>query len=451
MTTKSYSLIVIGAGPAGYSAAIRAKQSGAQSVLLVEKERAGGTCLNRGCVPTKFLWEAVTLAKKIKNAQNYGIKTQASSIDFSELQSKRSKLIDMNGKGLGALLKSYAIELVEGSAKFVSANSIEITAVSGVTTASAEKILIATGSLPKSIPGIEIDHNKFIDSTDILNLTEVPKTLLVIGGGAIGVEFSGIFSELGCEVTLVEKENQLLPLEDPELAEEVKKSLQKQGVAVFTGVGTLDEHIAKAQKVLVATGRKPNIETLNLESAGIKYSKKGIDTDSHFETSAKGVYAAGDVAGYGLYAYTAQAEGIIAASNAMGNKITSELPPIPRVVFSTPPAASVGAGENHRPAGNIVVGRFPFSANSMAAIEASRAGWVKIVANKENGRILAGSIFGADAHNLITIIALAIKQKATLADMSREMFFHPSLAEAVHGACEDALGKCVDLPGKKQV
>jgi len=442
-------LIVVGGGPAGYSAAIRAKQLGAESVLLVEKGKIGGTCLNSGCVPTKFMWEAVGLAKKISNSKNYGIRTQSASLDFQELQLKKTKLIDMNVKGLSFLLKSYFVEVTEGSVGFLSADRLEIETGAGKSEAQSSRIIIATGSLPKSVPGIDIDHNKFIDSTDILNLTQVPKSLLVIGGGAIGVEFAGIFAELGCEVTLAEKEPQLLPLEDPELSAEVKKSLQKQGVIVYAGVGSLTEYIERSEKVLVATGRKPNMETLNLDAAGIKYSKKGIDTDSHFETSAKGVYAAGDVAGYGLYAYTAQAEGQMAAENAMGRAATSELPPIPRAVFSTPPAASVGAGESHRTEGSIVVGRFPFSANSMASIEGSRTGWVKIVANKETGRILAGSIFGLDAHNMITIIAAAIKQKMTLHDMTREIFFHPSLAEAIHGACEDALNRSVDLPGKQ--
>lgn len=447
MDSKQYDLIVIGGGPAGCGAAIRGAQLGAGSVLMIEKESLGGTCLNRGCIPTKFLWESLNLLKRSKRSADYGITLESKEINLASIVAQKNRKIDLLTKGLTKLIESYSIETARGIARFISPKDIEVTSQdSEKQIVTGKKIIIATGSVPGTLPDVEIDHKKVIDSTDALNLHEAPKSLLVIGGGAIGIELATIMCGFGSNVTLIEKENQLLPGEDSELAQEAKKILQRQGTNVQTGVASADEYIKGSNKALVAVGRKPNMDLLDLDKAGIKRSKHGIEVNAHMETSQQGIYAAGDVTGHSYFAYIAQAESIIAVENAFGKSITSALPPIPRVVFSYPTIAGVGAGEDHRSPNTINIGRFPMSANSKAHILNERTGWVKIVAHKDTGRILAGYIISPDAENLITIIALAIKHKLTVKDLERETFFHPSLAEAIHGACEDFSNTCIDLP-----
>lgn len=446
---KQYDLIVIGGGPAGYGAAVRGAQLGA-SVLLVEKEAIGGTCLNWGCIPTKFLWESLHLKKKLSRAQDYGISVEVKGLDFNTLWQKKTKTVEQLVKGLSALLKSYAIEAIEGTATVSKSKEVQIKQKSGESvTVKSEKIVIAAGSRPANLKILSIDHNKIIDSTDILNLKELPKTLLVIGGGPIGVELAGVMAGMGCEVKLVEKEPQLLPSADAELAQEVKKLLERQSVKVITGAGSLDEHINAAEKVLLATGRKPNIEELGLEAAGIKYSNKGIETNDFLETSVKGIYAAGDVTGRSLLAYIAQAEGVAAAENALKDKKSKlDYSVIPWAVFSDPPAAGVGAKESDFKPEDISVGKFQLAASGRATIEAERAGWVKVICEKKTGKLLGGSIVGPGAEEIIPILTLAIQNKLAAKDLSREIFFHPSISEALHNACEDAFGKCIDLPKK---
>jgi dihydrolipoamide dehydrogenase len=448
MANNQYDLIVIGGGPAGYSAAIRAAQLGANAAVI-EKEKFGGTCMHAGCIPTKYLCETLHLIRRIKKSASYGIFSDIKIANFAEIQKQKEKTIYMLNAGLIKLIQSYPIEMINGSAVFKDKNTLEVTENDGnALELSSKRIIIAAGSSPRSLPGLEIDHEKILDSTDILNAKKMPKSLLIVGGGAIGVEFATIAAGFGSSVLLVEKEGQLLPGEDKELAEEVKKSLQRQGIKVQVGQGSINGYMQKYESILVAVGRKPNVSSLNLEKANIKYSEKGIDVNTHFETSQNGIYAAGDVTGNGFYAYTAQAEGVLAAENAMGKKSTSDCPPVPRVVFSHPTIASVGAGEHFRASNTVTTGYFPFAANGKAAVLGERSGWVKIVANKETGRILAGQIIGLDAENMISIIAIAIKHKLTVNDLSREMFFHPSVAETIHGACEDVLKKCIDLPRK---
>lgn len=441
-------VIILGGGPAGYSAAIRAAQLGAD-VLLVEKDRMGGTCLNRGCIPTKFLWEALRLEKKIRRAADYGLAAEAKPVSFSDIQQKKNRMVDLRVKGLRRLVESYGVKILEGAARFSGPGEIEVTGPDGVNRFTGSKILIAAGSRPSSIPGVTVDHAKFIDSDDALNLAEVPKSLLVIGGGAIGIELSAIFAALGSSVRIVEREAQLLPREDAELAAEVKKTLERGGVAVRTGEGYAPGDAESFEKVLVAPGRISNADMLDLEKAGIVHTHKTISINEYCETTRSGVYAAGDVTGASLLAYTAQAQGIAAAENMLGGNSTVDLSSIPRVVYSNPPAASAGLAESDLPADRIMVGRFPFAASARASIEGERIGWVKIIADKASDVIRGGHIVGPDASELITVLSVAIKRKLTLHDLSRELFFHPSLAETIHGAAEDALEKSVELPKHK--
>lgn len=452
MDKTSFDLIVIGSGPAGYSAAVRASQLGAK-VLLVEKNpAAGGTCLNWGCIPTKFLWEALHVEAKIKKASNYGITADLKELSFPGLIAKKNKTVELLAKGVRQLLDGYSVAVISGTAAFSAIKTVEVTAADGQKASYfCDKYILAAGSSPSAFPGHPYDRAKIIDSTDALSLQALPKKMLIIGGGAIGVEFASIFARLGVEISMVEKENQLLPGEDAELSEAVKLSLQKDGVDVNTGSSdSFDDMVRDSgvDKVLIATGRRSNAPQLNLERTNVRYTNRGIEVNKFLETSQKGVFAAGDVTGNSYLAYIAQAEGVCAAENALGTKNVMDHAVIPKVVFSNPPAASAGIANINSRAGNIITGKFSFTASSRAFLESDRRGWVKIIAEKVSGKIIGGMVFGSAAEELITVIALAVKQKMTLQSLSREVFFHPSLSEAIHCACEDALARCVDLPKK---
>ncbi|MBN1824017.1 MAG: dihydrolipoyl dehydrogenase [Endomicrobiales bacterium] len=445
---KKFDIIVIGAGPAGYSAAVRAAQLGS-SVLLVERASPGGTCLNIGCVPTKFLWEATQLPLRLKKASWFGIEPEDKSLDSRLIFQKKTKNTELLAKSLQNLISGYNIELAFGNCAFLHEKLIEISMSDGTKKqVTADKVIIAAGSSPKSIPGMEIDHIKVIDSTDALLHSDVPGKMLVIGGGAIGIELGLIYSRLGSEITIVEKEPQILPNEDTEIAQELKKILTRQGLHINTGIDGIEPYAEGQDRILVAVGRKANISGLNLGAAKITYTTTGISVNEYLETTTPGIFAAGDVTGKWFLAYTAQAEGITAAENALGQKNTINYDFVPRVVFTDPPCASVGIPDNKLAEGSFVTGRFPFTANSRAFIEGERAGFVKITAEKSTGKILAGHIIGPHAEDMISILCVAMKAGLKIHDISREIFFHPSLAEALHCACEDVAGKCVDLPKK---
>lgn len=437
-TSKNANIIVVGGGPSGYSAAIRAAQLGAK-VILIEKDVLGGTCLNRGCIPTKFFWEILHKKNKTKNIE---------SQDFFSIQLKKNKAVDVLSKGVKRLIESYSISIVEGTAKFLNYSELEVDSKSGNKICfKGEKFVIAAGSKPRNMTSFIIDHNKFINSDDALNLTQIPKSLLVIGGGAIGVEMAVIFSGFGCDVKLVEKEAQILPGESEGLACEVKKALERMGIHVETGVNVFSDLVLSFEKVLIATGRENNMAALDLDSAGIKYNKKGIFVNQYLETNVENIYAAGDITANSQYlAYTAQCEGIIAAENAMGQKNIVDNSIVPKVVFSMPQAASVGLKDKDIDIEKMSVGRFPFAANSRAFIEGERAGWVKVIADKASGVLLGGQIIGQGAEELIALLSLSIRHKLKIHDLKRELFFHPSLSETIYSAVENAAGKCVELP-----
>ncbi|HBU69896.1 MAG TPA: hypothetical protein DEE98_05875 [Elusimicrobia bacterium] len=438
-------ICVIGGGPAGYSAALRASQLGAR-VILAERRDLGGTCLNRGCIPTKFLWQSLNFQKKIKRASDFGITAPAVNLSFASVIEKKTKTVDLLVKNLRGHIEKSAIKILHVTASLAGCGIVEY-----IEPGTGEKIhikaagiIIAAGSSPNSIPGLTVDHETIIDSDDFFLLKELPKSLLVIGGGAIGVELAAIASGFGCEVTLAEKQPHILPAEDAELAGEVKKTLLRQGVKVLEGEQGVSSIAKSFEKVLVATGRKPNTDALTLENAGVKYSKQGIEVNDFIETSAKGIYAAGDVNGRSYLAYTAQGEGITAAENALGQKNSFGIKHIPKAVFSFPPSASAGAKEQDCAASDISIGRSLVSANSKAFIEGERSGFVKVICDKQSGRLLGVQMAGPDAENLITTAALAIKNGLSAADLSRELFFHPATAETLYEACQDALGKSIE-------
>lgn len=434
---KKYDVIVIGAGPAGYTCAVRFAQLGSKTALI-EKTEMGGTCLNCGCIPTKFLWQSLKLKNTVSKACEYGIKTSPVQLNFQDIMAKKNKFIENLRKSLQRMVESYKIEIIKGEASFKSDSSVSVNGIE----ISADKIVIASGSVPKSIPGVVIDHQKFIDSTDALLLNELPKKMLVIGGGAIGIELSTIYSAFGSEIILREILPQLMPGEDAEIAAEITKNLQRQGVEVETDCKDALKDADLFDKVLVVTGRQSTADALKVKNAWLQTDAKNyIPVKQNGTTNNDNIFAAGDITGKNFLAYTAQQDGLNIAENI---KDAGDFT-VPKAVFSYPPAASVKANDFNE-YGEILYGKFPFAASARAQMEGQRTGFVKTAVDKKTGRILAVWIIGANADELIDVASVIVQNKNTVNDLSKNMFFHPGLSEMILNACHQALGKCTELP-----
>ncbi|MDR3071235.1 MAG: NAD(P)/FAD-dependent oxidoreductase [Endomicrobium sp.] len=448
MNSDKYDIAVIGSGPGGFTAAVRSSQFGAR-VVLIEKSFMGGTCLNCGCIPTKFLWQALKMKQKIQKSYEYGFKTFLEPIVFADIVAKKDKNISSIRKGMDLVLKSHDVTVVSGAASFKDKNTLRVLNDGNSTNIFADKIIIAVGTDPLIIKNLEFDRVKIIDSTDVLNLQKIPKNMLIIGGGVIGIEMATIFAGFGCHITLAERENKLLPNEDNEISEEIKKNLLRQDVEVLTEcTNALDnlDNMDKYEKVLIATGRTPKGD-LNLEKANIKITKNGfIETDEFCQTSTSNIYAVGDIAGKTLLAYTAQNEGAIAAENGVkGNSIKIDNSVVPQVVFAMPQSSSVKVSNflNYK---DIIFGKFSLTASSRAFIENERLGFVKCAVDKVTKRPLAFWIIGAHCDELVNTASQILKNGIKL---SRETMFHPSFGESLFNAYEDAFGMCTEITRKK--
>lgn len=445
MGTK-YDIAIIGSGTGGFTAAIRAAQLGAK-VALIEKSLIGGTCLNCGCIPTKFLWQALKTKQKIQKSYEYGFKASLEPVLYSDIVSKKDRNISNIRKGMEMILSSYPIDFIKGTANFKSSNDIEIFTEEKKEIISAEKIIIASGTKPASIKGLDFDGDKVISSTDALNLTEIPKDLLVIGGGAIGIEMAVIFSGFGSKVVLAEYFERILPSEDFEISQEIKKNMQRQGIEVITDCKNAVEMAENFDKVLIAAGRSADIG-LNIQDISIETYKNGfIKTNEYCQTNIENIYAVGDIAGKNLLAYTAQNEGAISAENALkGNKIKADNTVIPQAVFALPPSASVKVS-NFDEYKNILYGKFPFTASGRAFIEGERSGFIKCAVDGDTGKPLGFWIIGAQSDEIINMASMILK--SNINTISRESIFHPSLSEGLLNAYEDAFGKCTEIIKRK--
>ena len=426
---KIYDVAVIGAGPAGYNCAINfAKQE--KKVVIIEKNNLGGTCLNCGCIPTKFLWQVAKTKQKISKSLEYGIKANIEQINFQNIITKKNRLIENLSNGILKLLKSNKVDVIKGVASFKSNNTLLVITETEAIEIVANKIIIATGSTCKNIFNIEFDHKKFITSTDALNLTDIPKNMLVIGGGAIGIELSSIFSCFGTAVTLREICTQLLPNEDSELAGELAKVLARQGIKVEVACQDTLKDVDNFEKVLIVTGRKPTIEELNLKNINLSLDKKGFVKTNNYKTNIDNIFAIGDITGKGFLAYTAEQD----ANNVAENK--NSIDPIPKVVFSFPPVASV-KDVNFNSYKNVVYKKSMYLSNARAQIEGERTGFIKVAIDKDSQKILGAWILGANADELINIVSVMIKANMKVQDLSKNMFFHPGLAEIILEAIKD--------------
>ncbi len=458
-------VVVIGAGPGGYVAAIRAAQLGAKTIV-VERAEVGGVCLNWGCIPTKTFVYTAEAYRKLQHAKELGITIDGVvGIDMKAVIKRKEGVIRRNKAGINALFKANGITVMQGDARITAPGRIQV----GNETIAAKSIIIATGSSPAQIPGLETDGKHIITSTEALELPEVPKHALIIGAGPIGAEFACIWQAFGAKVTMVEMMPQVMPLEDAEIAGLMEKELIKKGIDVRTEttVAKLEAHATgvhvelKGKKadsldvdiVLVGIGRKFHSEVVSESpNLGVRLSKRGfIEVDARMETSVKGIFAIGDVTGKTMLAHGASAEGLVAAANATGGHKTMDYRVVPSCTFTSPEVASVGLTEaKAREKGiKVRVGRFPFAASGRAATMGETSGMVKIVADASTDEVIGVHIMGPEAGELIAEAALAMKMEATVAEIAHTIHTHPTLAETLMEAADDYFGLGIHTPPRK--
>ena len=457
-----FDLAVIGGGPGGYVAAIRAAQLG-QKVCIVEKEKLGGVCLNWGCIPTKALIKNAEVYSLIKDSENYGIKVQNISIDFKK-NVKRSRDISQRlSKGIEFLMKKNKIKHFNGIGRLKSKNSIEINNNDKVYIVEADKIIIATGARPKTFPGLDFDSENVISSKDAMLLENPPKDLIIIGSGAIGVEFAYYFNEFGTKVHIVEMMDRILPNEDREVSEEVEKNFERSGIKISKGMKVSkiqsmknsakvflknagSEKIIKAERVLLAVGVTGNIDDLGLEDLGIEFETGAIKIDNLNRTNIDNIYAIGDVSGPPWLAHVASAQGHIAAEHSAGFNVSPiDYSNIPGCTYCQPQVGSLGMTEEKAISSGfkIKVGKFSFQASGKAMAVGDTVGFVKLIFDEKYGELLGAHIVGSEATEMIAELGMAKALEATWDDLSMTIHAHPTLSEAIMEAAMDAQGQSI--------
>lgn len=450
-------IAVIGGGPGGYVAAIRAAQLGAQ-VTLIEKWKLGGTCLNVGCIPTKSLLYSAELLDTLREAHKLGVAADNIRVDWPQVQAKKDRTSMTLIKGVQGLLKRNGITQITGEARFVSRNTLCIKTAEGEKTLEADRIIIASGSVPaiSQIPGAA-DAAACIDSTAALQLEQVPSSMLVLGADGIGVELAGAYASFGARVTVVEAGNQVIPSMDGEMAALLQRQLEKKGVKFFLHTQAVSvehaetgarvrvrsgetEQILEAEKVLISAGRMPNTAGLSLENAGIACQDGGIPVNEHMETNVPGIYAIGDCVGKTMLAHAASAMGEVAAEHAMGQASVFSGNVCPSCIYGNPELAWVGLTEEEAKAQDpdCRVGKFSMGANGRSMILGSREGMIKVIADSRFGEILGVHIFAPRATDLIGEAVLAMELEATTDELIAAIHAHPTVSEALREAAMHA-------------
>ncbi len=456
-------LAIIGGGPGGYVAGIRAGQIGIKTIII-EKSYLGGVCLNVGCIPTKALLYASEIFLHSKSFNKMGIEFNDVKVDLKKLNSWKKGIVDKLVSGINFLLKNYNVEVIFGEAQFLDEKTLLVKAQNGDIKVSAKNIIIATGSRPMDLPNIKRDGNFIWNSNDAVEMKEIPKNLLVIGAGAVGLEFASIYSRLGSEVVVIEIANQILPGSDSECANILRKALEKQNIKIFTNAKILkyknnefeidvDGKVQKFtfDKVLLAVGRLPNTDNLGLEKIGIKLNEKGfILVNNKLQTSIENIYAIGDVLGPPLLAHKASKEGIIAVEIIAGNEKEYDVKAVPSVVYTNPEYAILGLSEEmaKQKRYKIKVGKFPLTANGRALTMNSIDGLAKIIVNEENEEILGVHIVSPEASSIIGEAALAIESYLTSEDIALTVHPHPSISEILMEAAENVRKKAIHILNK---
>ncbi|BCR04101.1 dihydrolipoyl dehydrogenase [Desulfuromonas versatilis] len=459
-----FDLAVIGAGPGGYVAAIRGVQKGAK-VCVIEEDKVGGTCLNRGCIPTKALCSTAHTLERIRHAAAHGILVEEPRIDYALVAERKDKIVATLVGGIEQLLKGNGIEVFRGRGSIEGPGRVKIRCKDVVGHIRAKQIILATGSVsarPKALP---IDGKNILTSDEILAIKELPKSLLIIGGGYIGCEFASIFGTLGTEVTLVEQLPQLLSYTDRQAVRELEKAFRESGVKVHTGTsveslevgdGAVSARLSSGEtlnveKALVAVGRVPNSAGLGLEEAGIKVEKGAVVVDERLRTSLENVYAIGDVTGGIQLAHVASYQAAVAVDNALGGDVRVDYSTVPSVIFTLPEIAQVGLTEEQCKEKGLAyrAGRFAYQASGKALCDGEPRGSVKVLAAEADGRILGAVIAGNEASSLISEISTAMHNGLSVAELAHAIHAHPTLPEMIMEAAEDCEGVAVHKVSRK--
>jgi dihydrolipoamide dehydrogenase len=460
--TREADVVVIGGGPGGYVCAIRAGQLGLKTVL-VERDQLGGICVAYGCIPSKALISMTKLYEKAKEGASFGIVADGIRVDLAALQKWKTGVVSALETGVATLCRGNKVEVIEGTAEVVDAKRVKVMTSSGTEEVVTKNLVIATGSRAISLPGLEFDGRLVLSSTEALALEEVPESILVVGGGYIGLEICGVYQKLGSKVTVVELTEQLLPGTESDLVRIPQRNLEKRGAKILLKSKVLSlekggggvkarvstpsgEVVVEASVALVSVGRAPQTAEMNLSWMGVKTDAKGyIVTDERMKTNVEGVYAIGDVRGQPLLAHKAMKEGVVAAEAISGLRSAADWKSIPWAVFTDPEIAGVGLTEKAAVEAGLQVkrSRFSFAALGRALVGGEVEGFVRIVSDAKTGLVLGVQIVGPDASNLIGEAALAIEMGATVEDIALTIHPHPTLPEALMEAAEVAAGRSV--------
>lgn len=457
-----FDIAILGGGPGGYVAAIRAAQLG-QKAAIIDKDRLGGICLNWGCIPTKALLKNAEVLHYVKNAETFGIKISKYTVDFPTSIARSRTIADQLSKGIAFLMKKNKITHMEGIGKLTSTTTIEVKNGKSKQTVEADKIILATGGRPRIFPGMEVDGKRIISSKEAMTLKKIPKKMIIIGSGAIGVEFAYFYNEYGTEIHLIEMMDRIVPIEDEAVSKELARNFKKAKIKIYTGakVSKIDalkskvkvqikrkgkDEILEGDIALVAVGVTGNIEGMGLKDMGVATDKGAITINEFNQTSVPNIYAIGDVTGPPWLAHVASAQGHVAAEHAAGHDTTPvDYTNIPGCTYCQPQVASIGLTESaaKEKGHDVKIGKFDFKGSGKALTSGNTAGFVKLVFDSKYGELLGAHIIGPEATEMIAELGMAKALESTWHELATTVHAHPTLSEAVMEAALDAMGQGV--------